>query len=310
MLEVRSAVAKGIRKLSSFAALQDLVKAIEDDRYLTDSDRFRERTAALDLLDAFDLDSEASRVDVPAGHVALYRRAKELQAKLDAANSRLYGRIRDSIRGGAGRNALFRCAVEATDEAKRQRNAPSDGDSYDCLDELLSGVFRFAVPDQPKIDLPPEMVAYQPTPARHIFEMIRRARLTAEDVFVDLGSGLGHVPLLVAICTPARAVGIDLDPAYVECARQSAEELRLRDAIFLPGDARDADLSSGTVFYLYTPFRGSILRAVLDRLRAEAGRRAIRVCTFGPCSPIVAAESWLALDSAESGHVSVFRSIR
>jgi hypothetical protein len=68
-------------------------------------------------------------------------------------------------------------------------------------------------------------------------------------------------------------------------------------------------LSSGTVFYLYTPFRGVILRTVLDRLRAEANTRAIRVCTFGPCTPTIAAESWLALDPTESGYVSVFRSL-
>ncbi|HEY4907344.1 MAG TPA: class I SAM-dependent methyltransferase [Candidatus Acidoferrum sp.] len=190
----------------------------------------------------------------------------------------------------------------------KQTNAPEDGDSYDCLDELLSGVFRFVVPDKPKIDLPSEMVAYQPTPARHIFEMIRRAKFTPKDVFVDLGSGLGHVPLLIAICTSARAIGIDLEPAYVECARHSAEELRLHSATFLTHDARDADLSSGTVFYLYTPFRGAILRTVLDRLRAEADTRAIRVCSFGPCTTIVMAEAWLTLDPNDSGRISVFRS--
>jgi Histone methylation protein DOT1 len=308
MLELSSTVAKGIRRLSGFAALQNLVKAIEADRHLADSDRFRERAAALDLLDAFDLDSESSPSEVSSDQLALYRRAKELQAELEDANSRLYERIRDSIRCGAGRNALFRFAAEVSDERAQQTNAPEDPDSYDCLDELVSGVFQFAVPDSPKIDLTPEMVAYQPTPARHIFEMMRRAKLTAEDVFVDLGSGLGHVPLLVATCTPARAIGIDLEPAYVECARRSAEELRLRNATFLTGDVRDADLLSGTVFYLYTPFRGSILRAVLDRLRAEARTRAIRVCTFGPCTAIVGAESWLAIDPREPGHVSVFRS--
>src|SRR6202000_421002 len=94
--------AKGTRRLSGFAALQNLVKAIEADRYLTDSDRFRERAAALDLLDAFELESEASRGDVSSGHLASYRRAMEIQAELEAANSRLYERIRDSIRGGAG----------------------------------------------------------------------------------------------------------------------------------------------------------------------------------------------------------------
>jgi Histone methylation protein DOT1 len=308
MLELSSTVAKGIRRLSGFAALQNLVKAIEADRYLTDSDRFRERVAVLDRLDAFDLDSEASDGDAAPDNAALYQRARKLRAQLEAANSRLYERIRDSICRGDGRNALLACVGEAASEAMEQTTATKAPDSYDCLDELVSGVFRFAVPGAPKIDLSSEMVAYQPTPARHIFEMVRRTKLRAEDVFIDLGSGLGHVPLLIATCTGARAVGIELEPSFVECATRCTRDLTLANATFLATDARDADLSDGTVFYLYTPFRGAILRTVLDRLRAEAATRAIRVCTFGPCTPIVAAESWLAIDPRESGHVSVFRS--
>ena len=308
MLELSSTVAKGIRRLSEFAALQNLVKAIEADRYLADTDRFRGRAEVLDLLDAFDLDSDASRDDAEPDHVALYRRAKELQTELEAANSRLYEYIRDSIRCGDGRNALLRHSGEGVHETTEHGNASRDDDSYNYLDELVSGIFRFTVPSKPKIDLSSEMVAYQPTPARHVFGLIGRAKLTAEDVFVDLGSGLGHVPLLIATCTTARAIGIELEPAFVDCAQQSAKGLQLLNATFLAGDAREADLSSGTVFYLYTPFRGAILRTVLDRLRVEARTRAIRVCTFGPCTPTIADESWLALDLAESSGVSVFRS--
>jgi histone methylation protein DOT1 len=299
-------MAKGIRRLNGFAPLQNLVKALDADRYLMESDRFRERTVALDLLDAFDLDSEATGGDAEPEHAALYRRARELQVELEEANFRLFESIRDAIRGGRGRKALLRWAAEASDETSERANPSAE--SYDYLDELVSGVFRFAAPDEPKIDLSSEMVAYQPTPSRYLFALIRRTKITAEDVFIDLGSGLGHVPLLVATCTKARAVGSELEPSYVECATQSARDLNLANATFLATDARDADLSGGTIFYLYTPFRGAILRAVLDRLRAEAKTRAIRVCTFGTCTPIVAAEPWLALDSAESGLISVFRS--
>ena len=154
------------------------------------------------------------------------------------------------------------------------------------------------------------MVAYQPTPARHIFEMIRRCQFTADDVFVDIGSGLGHVPLLVAVCTPARAVGIELEPSYIESARKSAADLQLRNVGFIAQDVRDADLSTGTFFYLYTPFRGTILRTVLDRLRAQANTREIRVCTFGPCTPLVEAEPWLEIHARESGQIRIFHSRR
>lgn len=166
------------------------------------------------------------------------------------------------------------------------------GDGYDYLDELILGVLQF---DEPGEEGPrrAEMVPYQPTPARHIFDLLGRVELGAGDVLMDLGSGLGHVALMAAICTKARCIGIELEPAYVECARRSAAGLNLSNVKFVEQDARAADLSAGTVFYLYTPFTGTILRAVLDLLRREAESRQIRVCTYGPCTMTVAEEPWL-----------------
>jgi hypothetical protein len=294
--------------LDALAKLQNLVEESGADGSLAESDRFRDRIEALDRLDAYDLDLHFSSARTDKGEAELYRRAIALRTKLEAGNFRLYENIRDSIRRGAGGKVLLRYAAEASAETAQRRNTSDDGDSYDYLDDLISGVLRFAVDDTPKADLSSEMVAYQPTPARHVFEMICLTKLVAEDLFIDLGSGLGHVPLLIATCTDARAIGIELEPSYVQCARRCAAELNATRATFLAQDAREAHLSSGTVFYLYTPFRGAILRTVLDRLRAEANTREIRVCTFGPCTPTVAAESWLSRDMAESGHISVFRS--
>jgi hypothetical protein len=173
-----------------------------------------------------------------------------------------------------------------------EEEARLDVEGYDHLDELLGGILPFTLPDEVAAPAS-EMVFYQPTPARHVFDLIERTALTASDVLVDLGSGLGHVPLLAALCTDAHAVGIEREAAYVACARQCAEALDLATVEFIQQDARAADFSLGTVFYLYTPFTGSILRTVLDALRHEAGRREIRVCTYGPCTPLVAAEPWL-----------------
>jgi Histone methylation protein DOT1 len=158
------------------------------------------------------------------------------------------------------------------------------GIGYGYLDELIIGVLQFEEPNTGHVQRGPEMVSYQPTPARHIFSLIGITALTATDVLVDLGSGLGHVPLLVSICTCAHSIGIELEGTYVECARQSARRLNLNKVTFVRQDARAADLSSGTVFYLYTPFMGSILSAVLNLLRREAANRQIRICTFGPCT--------------------------
>jgi hypothetical protein len=43
---------------------------------------------------------------------------------------------------------------------------------------------------------------------------------------------------------------------------------------------READLSSGTVFYLYSSFNGSILTDVLSALRMESTRRSIKICSL------------------------------
>jgi hypothetical protein len=185
----------------------------------------------------------------------------------------------------------------------------ANGEGYDYLDELIIGVLQFEEPGAGVVSLGAEMVFYQPTPARHIFDLIRRTALTERDVLVDLGSGLGHVPLLASICTGARGVGIELESAYIDCARQSAQGLNLNNVTFLQQDARTADLSVGTVFYLYTPFIGTILRAVLDGLRREASTRQIRICTFGPCTPTIAEEQWLESKGALDTHrIAVFSS--
>jgi hypothetical protein len=309
MLSYEISESKGTRSLHVIAGLQRLVNELEGDSSLFELDRFRARVEALNRLEAFDLDSQLPRTDLGEHEAILYRRARALQTELEGANSLLYESIRDGIRHGDSCDALLRWTSESEREAARQdrEHAPGDGDSYDYLDELVAGVLQFA-PSNAMVELSVEMVAYQPTPARHIFELLRRTKPTESDVLIDLGSGLGHVPLLVAICTKARVVGIELEPSYVECARTCAENLKLSNAAFLIQDAREADLSSGTIFYLYTPFRGTILRTVLDRLRVEAKKREIRVGTFGPCTPIVAVEPWLMCESAEANPVSVFRS--
>ena len=84
-----------------------------------------------------------------------------------------------------------------------------------------------------------------------------------------------------------------MEGAYVDCARRSAQSLHVSRVAFIRQDAREADYSSGTLFYLYTPFTGTVLRTVLDRLREQASRRPIRICTYGPCTPLVARETWL-----------------
>lgn len=286
-------------------ALQRLLYELDNEPLLCEPDQLRQRLEVLDRLDAyFPVSPQIDDGSIGAG---LYRRAMESRARMEAANGELFDLIRREIQRGERPDALLRFANSSAE--REDRFGLTDGLGYDYLDELIGGVFQIEEPDAEAVDREPEMVPYQPTPARHIFRLIKLTALTASDVLVDLGCGLGHVSLLVAICTRAQSVGIDLDARYVERARQCALRLSLNSVTFLQQDVREADLSVGTVFYLYTPFTGSILGSVLRRLRREAAARPIRICTYGPCTPVVFQEPWLeAAGAPEIQRITVFSS--
>jgi hypothetical protein len=234
-----------------------------------------------------------------AGECALKSRIEDLVRELETINQQFYQSLRQDIQQGRGAASLLQWAAAT----------PHDGDdeSYDPLDTLVSGVLDLAEPGE-VLDLAAEMVFYQPTPARHVFDFIKRASITVNDTVVDLGAGLGHVALLTAICTPARCIGIEWQRAYVASARQCAQALNIRNATFLAQDVREARLSEGTLFYLYTPFTGAMLRSVLDMLACEARHRTIRLCSLGPGTAVIAQEPWLSTDACTAHRPALFHS--
>lgn len=288
--------------------LQSLLTELERDPSWQAPDRLRERIEVLDRIERAMLYLPTLAAGSLDPNRALLDRAAAMQARLEAINHDVYRDLREDLRSGAG---IRRLLQYASDPAGLDAATESDGDAYDHLDAVLSEVLQFEPPQADGIEPAAEMVFYQPTPARHIFDLIARLRLDASDVLIDLGAGLGHVPLAVAACTPARGLGVELEAAYVEIARRSARGLNLDRADFIQADARAADLSAGTVFYLYTPFTGSVLRSVLDSLRDISLVRPIRVCTLGPCTSMIAAEPWLRSDDDLRGdRIVVWRSVR
>jgi hypothetical protein len=97
----------------------------------------------------------------------------------------------------------------------------------------------------------------------------------------------------VDLLTGATARGVEFEPAYCDYARVCAADLNLSGVEFINADARTADYSEGTIFFMYTPFEGSILQEVLEKLRGESGRRRISLFTYGPCTPQVSRQRWL-----------------
>jgi hypothetical protein len=282
--------------------------AIEADASLYLPHNLEDRSRALDEL-AFLRELFRLRGRDAAG--LLSARARVLQQDLEQVDRRLYRRLRRRIRAGTCGPQALRAAMERYAGVK---TAQSSGQitGYDALDALVHGLFLLKPTPEETVVRSAEMVQYEATPARAILAMIDDAQIGPEDVFYDLGAGLGHVVLLVRLLSGAQAYGVEIEPAFCTYARASAEELALSGVTFITADAQHADYGQGTVFFLFTPFRGAILRAVVGRLHEQAARRPIRVCTYGTCTHEVGKVPWLRVQDAAMVHdfrLAVFRSL-
>jgi hypothetical protein len=293
--------------ISLHADLHAFLTSVKADFSLLLPNQIRRRLAALDEMDArfggHCWDDCAN--DSPSG---IEGRARDLARRFEAANERLYRSVRHRVVHGGNPAAVLEWLESTTSEGIEAGSVPGLG--FDYLDELVSGVLQFHEPADPNLQLSPEMVPYQPTPARHILKLIETAVITDDDVFVDLGSGLGHVPLLVSMATGAESIGIELQASHVKSARECVQSLQLDRVRFIAQDARDADLSQGNVFYLFSPFRGSILDEVLTVLENESRYRPLKVCSLGPCTRSIAKENWLTSSQpTDTEVITVFESL-
>lgn len=229
----------------------------------------------------------------------LYPLSTGVREALEAVDDRLFQRLQAEIQAGLHQREGFKHL------AYQYFDPISEESGYDNLDIFINRLFPFQDVPEPTKDLEPEMVYYQKTPARIVFELASHLRagdhpgtgspLDVGDVFFDLGSGLGQVVILVHLLTGIPSRGIEFEPAFCAYARDCTDWLRLPGVTFLNTDARDADYREGTVFFLFTPFRGEMLKQVLALLQKEAVTRKIKVMTYGPCTEQVAKEPWLQM---------------
>ncbi|MCQ3978046.1 MAG: hypothetical protein DPW09_31865 [Anaerolineae bacterium] len=286
--------------------IQAAIEAIEKNAALYQETSFDRRVEAIDALEFNIVDrieGLLQTVNPPEELIALKQAAERVKRQLEEIDATLFQRLRADIRRGSCAGAAFKDLIEAYVGPDASNRQPQDEPGYDSLDLFINGLLLSrAVPNETKAR-EPEMVYYQQTPARIIFELVEKAQLTEEDVFYDVGSGLGQVPILVNLLSGAPAKGIEFEPAYGDYARLSAVDLNLSRVTFIQADARTADYSDGTVFFMYTPFEGRMLQEVLVKLRGEAHRRRIRLFTYGPCTPQVARQSWLKRIDQNGDHL-------
>lgn len=224
----------------------------------------------------------------------LARDARRLREALESVNTRLFARLRAEICEGRYAPRELRALLTRYARPDEREGSPAAG--YDDeLDILFDGLFTPYTSPLATRSLAADMVDLHMTPARIILELTDRLALGAEDVFYDLGSGLGQVALAVHLLSGAPTRGIEYEPAYCEYARRCAAALGVTDVWYICADVRAADLEDGTVFFMFTPFVGHAMDTVLHRLHRLAQRRSIRIATYGPCAARMAEQEWLAV---------------
>ncbi len=108
------------------------------------------------------------------------------------------------------------------------------------------------------------------TPTRHAIAdaMLQLAQVTPADVVYDLGSGDGRIVIIAAQKYGAHGVGVEIDPALVERARQNAREAGVADrVVFIEADLFTTDVSDATIVTLY--LSASINKRLEPKLRKQ-----------------------------------------
>ena len=162
-------------------------------------------------------------------------------------------------------------------------------------------------PDGPA--LPTGGVPYLPCGVDVLLQMVDAAPVRSDDVFVDVGAGVGRALALVHLLTGAGAIGIEVQPELVRAARGLAAGLSLSRVKCVEGDAAvvAAFMVVGSVFFLYCPFSGARLEKVIDDLEPIARARPLRICCVDlPLPP----RPWLTRDPGRTGALEIYRSVR
>ncbi len=147
---------------------------------------------------------------------------------------------------------------------------------FACLSLALdvAGQTPTQKPYEPRVGQPGKDVVWVPTPDPTVEKMLDLAKVTADDVVMDLGSGEGRI-VIAAAKRGARAIGVEYNPDLVELSRRNAAAAGVSArATFVHGDVFEADLQPATVFTLFLlPSLNVKLRPKL--LELEPGTRIV-----------------------------------
>jgi len=294
----------------NIAVLQRELDELQRASTLFEARNFRARKEALDFTSVIEKISAENYRDNAEALFRLRQQARELGERVHVFNRAIardwYARLKS---GRPAPQELRNSLQPYSDYVPLKWGTLHYG--YENLDFLLEEILLPQPHPQAALDLEQGMVRYEPTPASVILELTERITFTDDDVFYDLGSGLGKVILLVHLLTNTRCVGVEYQSDFCRYADQKAHELNLAGVRYINADARYADYADATVFFFFNPFGGVIFPAVLERLHQEAQHRDIRICSYGSSTLPLSELPWLEYlppRNEDAAALAIFRS--
>ncbi|GAA1376056.1 SAM-dependent methyltransferase [Catellatospora chokoriensis] len=143
---------------------------------------------------------------------------------------------------------------------------------------------------------------------RTVERVLDHLDLQPSDVFVDVGSGKGRVLCCAARREVKQVIGVELDAALCDVARDNARRLRGRRAPIAVETvlAQDFDYAAATVFFLFDPFGAATLGQLLDKVHADTRGQQVRFAYANPTHDhVFQAQPWLertaTWDSGQAG---------
>jgi hypothetical protein len=136
--------------------------------------------------------------------------------------------------------------------------------------------------------------AYYPISYRDLRRIMRRFEMRpGEDVFIDFGSGMGRVPIFMAMYPFRKVIGVELSGELHAIALANLERARPRlvctNVEFVQTDARAYTIpDDASLIYFFMPFGLDVLRDVIGNV-IESGRRAPRSIQILYCYPVTGA---------------------
>jgi cyclopropane fatty-acyl-phospholipid synthase-like methyltransferase len=142
---------------------------------------------------------------------------------------------------------------------------------------LVGGAVALCTPALAQVEAPavtqpsqapnPEWL-YVPTPHDVVDKMLELAKVTKDDLVLDLGSGDGRIPIAAAKKFGARGRGVDINPVRIDEANANLKGSGVEHLVtFVQGDVFEVPISDATVVTLY--LFPHVMAKLATRLKAE-----------------------------------------